>query len=265
VYCKRWTPNCYPIEHRYYVKLYGVIPPCCRDKLYEMLVDIKTVFNAAGIKWWMMFGTLLGAVRQQDIIPIDSDVDLGIAWEDMPKVDRVIPFLRDRYYRVQRWVKRYGKITMKYSMINKNRIDMFFYRFDNKKGVYRIFHPDMNAPFWQRTDLYEREVAQLGEATIRDHTFPTIAEPEGFLKRFYGDDWTVQLKYPSLNLPEPPYTDDTQFRYYIKRNMYRTLHWHQFFHSKGPQQEIARKKSYLYKVLETQEIQRAVANINKDA
>lgn len=50
------------------------------------LLDIKRILDKAGIKFWLMFGTFLGAYRDASIIPWDEDTDLAIYLEDVPRL-----------------------------------------------------------------------------------------------------------------------------------------------------------------------------------
>jgi len=53
--------------------------------LYELLVQ-------SGMHWWLMFGTLLGAVREKDFIKWDADTDLSLPVTDKSKF---VVFLRE--------------------------------------------------------------------------------------------------------------------------------------------------------------------------
>jgi hypothetical protein len=49
-----------------------------RAALRPLLRDTAGLLSAAGIPFWLDYGTLLGAVREHDIIPWEYDVDLGV-------------------------------------------------------------------------------------------------------------------------------------------------------------------------------------------
>lgn len=51
----------------------------------EVLEVIDNVCKAHGLKWSMMYGTLLGAVRHKGFIPWDDDIDIAMMREDFDK------------------------------------------------------------------------------------------------------------------------------------------------------------------------------------
>jgi len=48
----------------------------------ENLMELKQVFDSHGVKFWLTGGVLLGAVREEDFIPWDEDMDLIMLAED---------------------------------------------------------------------------------------------------------------------------------------------------------------------------------------
>jgi len=64
----------------------------------KMLNDIDQLFNQNNIIYWMDGGTLLGAVRHQDVIPWDDDGDLAIMEEDEYKLLKLESLLNQKGY-----------------------------------------------------------------------------------------------------------------------------------------------------------------------
>lgn len=70
-------------------------PKVSRDKkllgtallnIKALLLRIIDIFDEKGIRYWVDDGTLLGIIRDGDLIPWDNDIDLGIAGECAPVV-----------------------------------------------------------------------------------------------------------------------------------------------------------------------------------
>ena len=67
--------------------------PCItpRDVQDEVLLAIRAVreaFAGTGIRWWLDYGTLLGAWRLGRTMPFDHDADLSYLAEDKPLVEK---------------------------------------------------------------------------------------------------------------------------------------------------------------------------------
>ena len=59
------------------------------------LCDVRKVLEACGIQFVLIFGTLLGAVREGDFISYDTDVDLACFSPDHQKLLKAVRMLRD--------------------------------------------------------------------------------------------------------------------------------------------------------------------------
>lgn len=49
---------------------------------YEMLKEIDKACNERGLKYFLSYGTLLGAIRHKGFIPWDDDMDIMMPYQD---------------------------------------------------------------------------------------------------------------------------------------------------------------------------------------
>ena len=64
----------------------------------EFLADIYDASREVGIRPFLMWGTLLGCVREGDFLPTDRDIDLGILPRDYAKKDALVGAMEKRGY-----------------------------------------------------------------------------------------------------------------------------------------------------------------------
>lgn len=60
-------------------------------RLVNMLTEIDRVCRKHDIRYWIDFGTLLGAVRHKGFIPWDDDVDVSMPTEDLRRFLEIAP------------------------------------------------------------------------------------------------------------------------------------------------------------------------------
>lgn len=73
------------------------LPPCCCEHLRTVMFRLADAARGAGVRIFMDYGTLLGAVRNPflglapGIVPHDKDGDLGFLAEDWEKLLGIVP------------------------------------------------------------------------------------------------------------------------------------------------------------------------------
>lgn len=59
-----------------------------KDQAFRDLQRFKKFTDSIGVKFWLDWGTILGAVRNGKFIPWEGDIDLGMMKEDLEKIKR---------------------------------------------------------------------------------------------------------------------------------------------------------------------------------
>lgn len=83
---------------------------------FDALQELDRIFSRNGIKYVLLAGSTLGAVRHKGFIPWDDDIDVGIMLEDRDKAYRLLKDnLSEKYQWADRnvnehWPRLYGKI-----------------------------------------------------------------------------------------------------------------------------------------------------------
>ncbi|AWV91135.1 hypothetical protein DN745_18105 [Bradymonas sediminis] len=147
----------------------------CKENLF-VLADI---LDAQSIRYGIIYGTLLGAIRDNGFIPWDEDVDLFVLDEDRQLFLSLLFEMRQEDLEVVRYT---GDLLS--LMRGSDYIDIYFMR--RKLFGDRVCGADrLRARFFET-----RETIQfLGRS------FPTVAEPEAFLDYAYGKDWKTPIKH----------------------------------------------------------------------
>lgn len=142
------------------------------SRALESLHRIDGVLREAGLKPFLVSGTLLGAVREKGLIEGDNDLDIGIMSEeaDDEKIYRVLidqPFLQSVY--------NLGHLVQA-TDLNGTVIDIFIHYRENGK----IWHGSA-VHKWTNTSF------QLAEMELGAHTFYVPEHPELYLDENYGN------------------------------------------------------------------------------
>src|SRR5690554_1639551 len=59
-------------------------------RLLDILIEVDKLCRRHKIKYWLIAGSLLGAVRHEGFIPWDDDIDISILQKDLKKLKRIL-------------------------------------------------------------------------------------------------------------------------------------------------------------------------------
>jgi len=169
---------------------------CCSDYMMLMLKDVTDWLDQQEIPYFITYGTLLGAVRENDIIPYTQDMDIVVDRAFWPQLHRGLEaaeFFGGRRYLfgVDQWEERVSRVCADWDGFAASVIggagdsDRFTRNAE--------FHLDIYASdWWQITDMHLVDcVEPLGtrNVQIRGLNFSAPARPRACVEKLYGVEW----------------------------------------------------------------------------
>jgi SAM-dependent methyltransferase len=166
--------------------------------LMKAVDDVLKVLHELDIDAFIAYGTLLGAVRNGQLIGHDSDADLGyVSRHDHPLDVMRESFglqraLMHRGYPVTRYSGAAFKVDVQESDGSVRGLDVF--------GGF-LFAGQLHLMGEIRTPFKKEWVLPLGSATLEGWEFATPADTDRFLVATYGPSWRVPD--PAFHFPTP--------------------------------------------------------------
>jgi len=172
--------------------LFGQRDDADMEPLLDALEEVLEALEKAGVRPFVAYGTLLGAVRDGDFIGHDSDADIGYVSPHASPADVV-----RESFDLQRSLQAMGYTVQRYSGLG---LKVIVQERDGSRGldVFGGFQRDgrlylmgeVGHPFRDEW-LYPRTTATLAGRSV-----PVPAQPEHLLEAMYGEGWRV---------PDPAY------------------------------------------------------------
>jgi hypothetical protein len=161
-----------------------------------------------GIVHWLDYGSLLGAAREEELIPWDADADFGILQRETPAVLALAGEVAAAGHRLDASLQ--GVIRILYSDANASHVDLFLW--EARDGLLLPLEDTDYA--WpgmaSRLAFPERFIAPLGEVSLHGRHFPAPRPVHEFLRDHrYGPGYATPARpirsirlYPSFDIEE---------------------------------------------------------------
>lgn len=147
-----------------------------KEIIKQNVLEFKDVLDHAQLKFCLIFGTLLGAIREQDIIAHDSDFDVFCFADDYLKWDGVKSQLEERNFIIPK---------------NHPLHDDFVIRNGEKIDINWIF-PFSKFYVYNNELYYPRSYFDnLINVSLFGVDFKAPCNPEQLLSDLYGSDWRI--------------------------------------------------------------------------
>jgi hypothetical protein len=181
-------------------------PPTKQDWIAECLKYVSTAFRKHGIWHSLAYGSLLGALREEDVIAWDYDFDLLVKPDEVQRILALAEEIGRDGYRFELTRKPPNFLAM-----NLTGIESFSTAaigvYHREKKVGDLYSFSLFADGIMRRWDFEHEVywcphssfpawfaEELTEVTLRGDKYPSIRAPEKWIAGVYGEDWKTPYK-----------------------------------------------------------------------
>ncbi|BCM88481.1 hypothetical protein IAD21_00314 [Abditibacteriota bacterium] len=143
------------------------------------------ILDREGIPFWLAWGTCLGAIRDNDIISHDYDMDLEVFARDRKRLLALKQTLNDQQFQI---LYPWGNIGLKLRRTGED-IDIFFCKPGKRNGK----------PVWLTGNeiIGEDFFSRLETVNFLGQEYRVPQRPQAYLRYVYGDDWSKKNTDPN--------------------------------------------------------------------
>jgi lipopolysaccharide cholinephosphotransferase len=158
--------------------------PLNRDIARENLLLFKRIMDRHHVEFHLFFGTLLGAVREQNFIEHDYDIDIMIMEDAWPRLAEVAPQLVEAGFEFARCKTRGQFVTF---LRNGEFIDVYMARKSFRLPCRRCWEVD-------GVLLSPQLLTEFSTIPFLGESFGVPRRYEEILAEMYGADWRIPRK-----------------------------------------------------------------------
>lgn len=151
----------------------------------QNLLDFNTIAKQNQLQFGLIYGTLLGAIRENDFIEHDEDIDLFVLAESRDLLLNVLFELKENGFDVVRYDRR-GLVSI---IRNNEYIDIYIFE-KFKKGV-RICCGEC---------VLEKFIKETTSIEFLSEYFTVPKDYFEYLNFEYGSDWKVPIPYTDFDV-----------------------------------------------------------------
>jgi len=179
--------------------------------MFEMLVDFSNFLRRNNVTFMLSEGTLLGAVRDQDIIPYTADLDIFVpreGWEKAMLINEEPPGSKSYHFMVDPDQPHCARLCAVWQGYPANRapFDEHFQWDTERVGNDLAYYMDIYDEDMDFAQAMKHLVYPPSTVMIRNVSFPAPREQEIYVEARYGPSWRVPdhqareiaEKYPTL-------------------------------------------------------------------
>lgn len=178
------------------------------DLIDHCLRYVAGLLERHGINYSITYGTLLGAVRDGDIIAWDHDFDLQVGPGHMFDVLALNDLIAADGFRFQPTRLSGQTLAMNPGQVSTfwncalgiwfrgSKVGDIYIFFPFADGVLRRFDFETNTYWCPHSSFPAWFIEQQSRVRLRGRDYPTFRAPEQFLAGVYGDDWRTPYKAP---------------------------------------------------------------------
>ncbi|ARS51757.1 hypothetical protein [Kushneria konosiri] len=200
-----------------------------KEEAYSALRDTRALFTALGWEWFVISGTFLGAVREQDFLGHDYDIDIGVLYEEFD-----MAALSAAVNESESWsIKSSSQCLYRTPQAND---DVIYHRMEKPILVKIKHHTGLivdvfihvreSGLLWHGSAIHRWDNKDFGVAEyfLGKESVKGPDEPDRYLTENYGDWRTPVKKFDcSIDPPNISYSNTAKSVSYLLKVTYRFL------------------------------------------